>query len=289
MAGEAGGRWEQAGVGRRSERIRRLWQRGFPPCFGNSMLMHLDSNPILPVNLYVQLANACKDVQANNLNGSGSIVRAKHCCFCARTIKLGAGSTNFSLQQHMLSHECQKSQKKFADSDYDLSFLLSDLNLPSLNLATPTPSVHLSSLLEPYYRTDSPPLAVGYLRHNLQPELSETCPGALVDYGMSLFSHYPWHLHDLALLDYGLRYIDPKGRFIRICSNQCYQKSPGRGAACEECNRVVLGRQLQDLVKRASLDPSTVPSINLLFWTYSQLSLLLKEKSSKLNGLKLKV
>jgi hypothetical protein len=286
-------RWPTGGGRRENKedggRIRRRRERGSLLCSADSMLSHTSSNPVLPADFYVQFAHACREVPSEKLKGSGTLVRAKQCCFCTRTIKLGSGSSNYSLQQHMLSYECQKHQKKFADSAFDLPSILSNIELPGLKPATQVLNSQSPMCLEPCKPADCLSLAAEHAGQNLWLENFEACPGALVDYGMSIFTHYPWHLHDLGFLDYKLSFIDPKGRFFRVSSNRCYQTSPGRGAACEACNQIVLGSQFQELMKRATLDPLAVPSTKLQFWTYSQLCVLLKEKTSQLNELKLKV
>ena len=171
----------------------------------------------------------------------------------------------------MLLSLCQKSQTKFADSSCDLLFILSNLNLPNLELATQRLNMQSPSPVEPSYNTTSLSSTGGYLKQELQFENYIACPGALVNYGVSMFSHYPWHLHDLGILDYEFSYIDPRGRLFRVCSNRCARKSPGRGAACDARNQIILGRQFQELIKRASVDPSTAPKTKVQFWSYKQL------------------
>ncbi|KAG8717186.1 hypothetical protein FRC08_008016 [Ceratobasidium sp. 394] len=241
------------------------------------------SNPIdlppLPADVYVQLARACEELQLEKSKGSGLLVRAKRCCFCFSPVKLGFGSSDYSLQQHMASYKCRQYQKNLADTGFDFSSLL-----PAPKLLDTKPTM----LLDARDLTQSSPVLAEHPRHDLRPETVESCPGALVEYEVSMFSHYPWHLHDLGVLDYEFSFIDHKGRFFRLCSTKCSQKSPGKGAACRACNQVVFGRQFQDLVKRANPDTLIAPSTNLHLRTYSQLCTLLNDKNSQINDFKLK-
>lgn len=270
-------------------KIRRGRETNFLPSLVDSMVSHLASNIVLPVDFYVHLANACHKIQPEKSKGSGTLARAKQCCFCHRSINLGSGSSTHSLQQHMLSYNCQNQQKRFLGSNCTLSSILSDLNLPNLSPAVQTSHPQSVSDSEQCNPTSSSSLTMGHKESGMQPEHSDACLGAFVNYDMSMFSHYPWHLHDLGVLNYEFSYIDPKGRYFRVCSKQCSRISPEGGGACDACNRVILGRQFQELVKRASLDPLTSSSTKLSFWTYSQLCSILNEKTSKLNDLKLKV
>lgn len=260
--------------------IRRGREKNFASRPVNAMGSSQAPNPVLPADFYVKLAHACEVLQLEESNSSDTLVRAKQCCFCARIIKLGAGSADHSLQQHMLSRKCQKSQARFAGSNYDLPFILSNLNLSSLSPTLQATDTQPFPSIEPRYCTSNTSSAAEYLT---------ACPGALVDYGRSMFSHYPWHLHDLPVLDYRFSYIDPGGRFFRLYSSKCTRESPGRGAACMPCNQIILGRQFQELIRRASIDPSTARSTKLQFWTYTQLQELVKEKTSQLDSLRLKV
>ncbi|KAG8718339.1 hypothetical protein FRC09_012817 [Ceratobasidium sp. 395] len=243
--------------------------------------------PQLPADVCVQLAEVCDEVEVESSKSSSQPVRAKICCFCWRSIKLGAGSSDYSLQQHMVSYKCREFQKQLADTGFDFSSLLSrqktlDIDekprTQGLDKCIPSSAVPATSVEGLEQRPE---------RH-LLPNNAEVCPGALFYYRTSMFSHYPWHLHDSDLLDYQLSFIDPKGRFIRVCSYKCTQKSPGKGGACSPCSQIIMGQQFQDLVKRADPNASIAPSTHIQLRTYSQLRDLVKDKTSKINELKLK-
>ncbi|KAG9083746.1 hypothetical protein FS749_005764 [Ceratobasidium sp. UAMH 11750] len=238
--------------------------------------------PELPADVYVHLARVCAEVEVESSKGSGQLVRAKVCCFCSRSIKLGAGHSDYSLQQHMGSYQCREHQKALADADFELASFVAGLKLPDQK-----PSTRLFSS-QSVECAVSPPVYIQRSENQLPVDNVEVCPGALVDYGVSMFSHYPWHLHDSGLLDYELSFIDPSGLFFRLSSHKCTRNSPGKGVACLACRQVVLGRQFQELMQRSRPGTSISPSTNLQFRTYSQLCDLVKDKSSKINDLKLK-
>ncbi|KAG8750064.1 hypothetical protein FRC12_013091 [Ceratobasidium sp. 428] len=248
------------------------------------MVFKYSDLPQLPADVCIQLAAVCKGVKVESSKDSSQPVRAKICCFCLRSVKLGAGSTDYSLQQHMVSYKCRESQKQLADSGFDFSSLLSGqktlnfnekLGTESLESRTPSSTVSATPVERPERRLPVP-------------NNTETCSGALFYWRNSMFSHYPWHLHDSNLLDYELGFIDPKGRFLRVSSYNCTQKSPGKGGACAACDQVIMGRQFQDLVRRADPNEPVAPSTNVRLRTHSQLHDLLKDKTSKINELKLK-
>ncbi|QRV87004.1 hypothetical protein RhiJN_15022 [Ceratobasidium sp. AG-Ba] len=242
---------------------------------------------VLPADVYVQLARACEEVQVETLKGSGTFARAKRCCFCARVVKLGSGCSDYSLQQHMTSYRCQAQQKQFADSGCDLPlFLPKDKSLDQILSLQPSDSSKASA--EPETTPNNRLPAGERTRSSFVFGDADGCPGALVEYPMSMFSHYPWHLHDSDFLDYKLSYIDPNGKFFCVQSNKCLRTSPRIGASCHACSQVVLGWQYQDLVKRACSDVAITTSTNLHYWTHSQLCNLVKEKTSKLNNMKMK-
>ncbi|KAG8769711.1 hypothetical protein FRC12_004789 [Ceratobasidium sp. 428] len=240
----------------------------------------------LPASIYVDLAKTCKPLQVETTKGSGTYVRAKCCCFCNRSVRLGAGSSDHSLQQHMRSAECQKYQKSPPDSKHSPE-------TPSTKLATgfPTSSVVLQPnppLVQPP-STSQPALDTAYM--GLDPALRDAapaCPGAFVNFGASMFSHYPWHLHDTAFLEYDLSYIDPGGQFFFVRSRKCCRKPSASGLGCESCDQVVLGRQLQDLLQRARPGSKVPPSLNTHFRTYAQVCDVVSEKTAQINALHLK-
>jgi hypothetical protein len=120
-------------------------------------------------------------------------------------------------------------------------------------------------------------------------EEPRTCSGTVINYSSSMFSHYPWHLHDTDFLDYKLAYIDPDGRFFCARSKKCYGSLAGTGSVCEACNQIVLGRQLQELMKRAHPDSPVAPTLNIQFRTHPQVCNLLQERNAQFNTLQLKV
>ncbi|KAG8692622.1 hypothetical protein FRC09_011076 [Ceratobasidium sp. 395] len=245
-------------------------------------------------DIYVQAAKGCEELQIPKFKGSEKLVRAKICCFCDRPVKLGAGTSDYSLQQHMRSIECKKSQESFMQSVRSLdSLLLSESKPPYAKLSTDIfepvshycsapSSIHSSSTDLPHSDIVFPGIQPAY-------EQLRDCPGALHHNGnVSMFSHYPWHLHDTGLLNYSLAFIDPKGRFIRVQSNKCHRKSPRSGAACTACDQVVLGGQFQDILQRASPDSVVPPNLNLQFRTHPQLCELVKDKIAQINAHQLK-
>ncbi|KAG9119441.1 hypothetical protein FRC07_005533, partial [Ceratobasidium sp. 392] len=181
----------------------------------------------------------------------------------------------------MVSFQCRESQKQLADAGFDFSSLL-----PGQKSLDEKPS--MVPLDVGFGSSVVPAAPLERAERNLLHENIEACPGALFVYEVSMFSHYPWHMHDSDFLDYELSFIDPKGRFFRMTSYKCARKSPGRGAACSACNQIVMGQQFQDLVKRANPNAKIAPTTNIHLRTYSQLCDLLKDKSSTINDLKLK-
>jgi hypothetical protein len=222
------------------------------------------SNSIISADILVQRAKSCEELAVEKHKGSGMFVRAKRCCFCQHVVKLGAGSADYSLVQHMRSFDCQKAQKSLASVVSPPSLSESDSKPPSI--CAPT-SLRLQSATS-----------------------VDVCPGALVDYGISMFSNYPWHLHDTGTLSYTFSFIDPQGRFCYVQSRVCYQKSPGNGLSCEACSQVVMGRQFQELLKRAATASSSLPpTLKLQYRTYPQVCDLLDKKNSQINSSKLNV
>ncbi|KAG9122901.1 hypothetical protein FRC07_000528, partial [Ceratobasidium sp. 392] len=236
----------------------------------------------LPADVCVQLARVCDEVEVESSKGSEQPVRAKICCFFSRSIRLGAGSTDYSLQQHMISYKCRESQQRLADTGFDFTSLLSGQKTIDLDEKLGTQSRGSRS------HVTVPAIPVEQPECQTLPENTEACPGALYYYGISMFSHYPWHLHDSNLLDYKLSFIDPDGRFFRVCSYKCTRKSPRSAAACPACDQIILGQRFQQLVQRADPNAPVTPSTNIQLQTYSQLCDLLKDKTSKINKLKLK-
>jgi hypothetical protein len=164
----------------------------------------------------------------------------------------------------MQSYDCQKDQYLAVSTEPPVSLLESDSNPPTICTTT---SLQVESA------------------HNV-----ELCPGALVDYRMSMFSHYPWHLHDTDSLSYNFSFIDPYGRFCYIQSRVCYQKSPGSGLSCEACSQVVTGHQFQELLQRAATASSSLPTtLKVQFRTHPQVCDLLDKKNSQINSSKLNV
>jgi hypothetical protein len=94
------------------------------PPFCLTMVSQPSRDLHLPPDAYVHLATSCQEQSLEKSKDSGRLVRAKQCCFCGRRIKLGAGTSDYSLQQHMLSYECQEAQQKLIDADYDLLLLV---------------------------------------------------------------------------------------------------------------------------------------------------------------------
>jgi hypothetical protein len=221
-------------------------------------------NSIISADILVQRAKSCEELAFEKQEGSGVFVRAKRCCFCQRVVKLGAGSADYSLIQHMRSYDCQKTQDLPVSVGPPAS--LSESDSKPLGICTPT-SLRLESATS-----------------------VDFCPGALVNYKMSMFSHYPWQLHDTDSLSYTFSFIDPRGRFCYVQSRVCHQISPGNGSSCEACSQVVMGRQFQELSKRAATASSSLPpTLQLQFRTHPQVCDLLEQKNSQLNSSKLNV
>ncbi|KAG8781543.1 hypothetical protein FRC12_021783 [Ceratobasidium sp. 428] len=252
------------------------------------------NRPQISSDIYVHLSKACEEIQIPKSKGSEILVRAKICCFCERHVKLGSGSSDYSLQQHMSSIECKKSQESFMQSARSLdSLLYSESKPPYAKLSNDiservsysqlaADSMYPLSTTLPYSTTVWPDIQSAH-------ERQWDCPGAYYDYGkVSMFSHYPWHLHDTDLLSYSLAFIDPKGRFVRVHSDKCCRKSSGPGAACNACDQVVLGRQFQEIIRRASPDSVVPPNLNIQFRTHAQLWDLAKEKTAQINAHQLK-
>ncbi|KAG8743804.1 hypothetical protein FRC12_014959 [Ceratobasidium sp. 428] len=238
--------------------------------------------PELPADDYVQLARTCKELKVETSPGSSSTVRAKRCCFCFRVVKLGLGSADYSLQQHMRSYDCRKAQGNLVG--YGSTRFSSEVQqLDAKPAASDSQRFTDWELLSWAHRA---PLTTQHTQLGL---FLDTCPGARVDCEASMFSHYPWHLHDTQILDYELSYIDPKGQFFRVRSHECKQKVPTTNAACEACNQIVLGRQLQELMKRANPESLVAQSLNVQYRTHWQLSELLRAKILQINELQLNV
>jgi hypothetical protein len=186
----------------------------------------------------------------------------------------------------MLSKKCQRFQHNSADSIHH-----SPLVAVESKPADDEPDAFLPGL-------SSGPQSVGsYLgTFPIDSTLSaadlqepETCPGALVGYGISMFSHYPWHLHDTEFLEYELSFIEPKGRLLRVKSPKCLGKAPGEGSACRAWNQTVTGRQFQDLLKRATPGSTVATSLNFQFRTHPQIRELLNNKNTQINMLQLEL
>ncbi|KAG8724323.1 hypothetical protein FRC09_020193 [Ceratobasidium sp. 395] len=247
-----------------------------------SMGPSLTFTPELPADDYVQLARTCKELKVETSPGSSpTAVRAKRCCFCFRVVKLGSGSADYSLQQHMRSYDCRKAQSNLVGcGSTRFSSELQQLDVK--------PAASDSQRFTDWQLLSWAHRATLTTQHTQLDLLLDTCPGARVDCEASMFSHYPWHLHDTQILDYELSYIDPKGHFFRVRSRECKQKVPTTNVACEACNQIVLGRQLQELMKRANLESLVAQSLNVQYRTHWQLSELLRAKILQINELLLK-
>lgn len=208
------------------------------------MASNLLDRPQLPVDVHVWLAKGCKKLQVEKPEGSGVFVRAKKCCFCQQSVQLGAGSADYSLTQHMLSKKCQKSQR-YSNNVPQPPHNIAEHKPLDMKLNTPVPEPDLAVQLPDILLDTS---IVDSTLSGTALQKPETCPGALIDYGMSMFSHYPWHLHDTDFLGYELSFIDPKGRFLRVQSCKCLGRAPGgKGSACSACNQIVPGIQVDNI------------------------------------------
>jgi hypothetical protein len=147
-----------------------------------------------------------------------------------------------------------------------------------------------SSLPVPVFRSPSPDTKAFVFDTLKTHEESNDCPGALVQFGGNMFMDYPWQLHAQGHLPYRLSYIDPSGQSFRAQSLKCSGSALAKGEPCDACSRVVISKRFEDVLQRATLESSSLPS-NLAFQyrTHSQLCDLLRKKTSQSNAYKFKV
>ncbi|KDN35862.1 hypothetical protein RSAG8_11224, partial [Rhizoctonia solani AG-8 WAC10335] len=250
------------------------------------MVSETSYNSDIPFNILLQKAEACPVVLVKKFEGSERFIH-KECCFCGGVINLGLHPNNYALVTHMRSSGCHKNQDK-------AKTITNSSHIPALfptdNIALPM-STHMEALKAEHFKeTTKQSLPIPPVVTPSSSVVINNCPGALIEYGSTMFLHYPWQLHapECNFLSYTFAYIDPQGHFFYARSNKCMQKPSKSGAPCVPCSQVPFSRQFQDLFARASSEKPLPPSTNLQYQTYPQICSLLKDRTSQKKTLQLK-
>ncbi|CAE6411308.1 unnamed protein product, partial [Rhizoctonia solani] len=136
-------------------------------------MVHSTLSPKLSLYILARLARTCAVV-----NAPSTPFRVKQCCFCSRTVNLGPGESDRSLIEHMQGNKCRQKQGSAYAQEND------------------TTTTQEQFLIRAGYGSNESSI-------NNMPNMysggGELCHGVYIDYGSSMFSHYPWQMHDPAL------------------------------------------------------------------------------------------
>lgn len=208
--------------------------------------------------------------------------RVKKCDRCLQKISLGPGSTMQAYHNHQASEKCNKKWKLRASatpsgssttnsspSVWSRSVTLSPAGLPSIIM----PEASAVSPAAPSPQSSSTPQ-------------STLCPGAKMQFESSVYSTYPWHLHDYYQLPYTILSIATDRRTLCIRSINCTSVTVASMDICAACSGLDGHKELLALKNRAISQPAA--GTNFRFMNYKQLVQQLKEKNGVINDFKIK-
>ncbi|TFY75454.1 hypothetical protein EWM64_g8558 [Hericium alpestre] len=183
--------------------------------------------------------------QVRQRRGHTIMVRCKRCHTCKDVVELGDGTAMHSFKQHVDGRACQKRAKQNTDAakreDLDKKQLkLTDMfskqrsSQASIPSETPSSPDHVVASLSPSLSLGR----VGSLSPSMmmnddddvmlieKPGPSNTgmtfdenpCPGVALVWLGSIWTRYPWHLHQFKNLSYVVIGIGEGGQTLRICS-----------------------------------------------------------------------
>lgn len=114
------------------------------------------------------------------------------------------------------------------------------------------------------------------------------CPGVSLTFGSSVYTMYPWQLHDHVALPFNVIGIEGGGQTIRVRSTRCDIQLKHTSSVCGQCAWIGLSPDLTAIRDRAAA--MQLPTgTNYYYMNYAQLSRALHEKSGQIKELKLKV
>jgi hypothetical protein len=90
------------------------WHFGGPLTTALSLITITMANSLFPTDLPLHIlaiwAQICPESKLEDVRTSGTSARMKRYCFCDSSVKLGAGSADNSLIQHIVSKKCRNAQ-----------------------------------------------------------------------------------------------------------------------------------------------------------------------------------
>lgn len=209
----------------------------------------------LPNGIYVQPRQTARGMEH---------VRIKYCPDCSKEVNLGPGTSEHAYLVHRSSKACLRAQQG-----------------ASAKSASATPAGSLPDLDLP-----PPPTTPTAATPKLIPS-SQTCPGAVLRFTRSVYTDYPWQLHESRQMPYRILAIGEDGFSLTVRSTNCTGFPMGDLVSCVPCTHTDELKDVSVLKQRIESTPSLYT--NFRFLSFTQLVALLEDKNKMINDLKIKV